>query len=140
MSEMNIDNIMKLADEYRDACMFPKQKREELRAATEQALAAQPKQEPKLPDFFTEVEWVGNQMRVHVFQRRADQTPLNVCSQTHNVAPQHPGYAGVTVWLGDKTVTHVVSEEQIKYELWQGHALMYTAQMCLDLLAIHKGN
>jgi len=82
----------------------------------------------------------------HVWSRIADEPKSWIKSPgTHasglekiDTAPQHPRYAGVTVWLGDKTVTQVVSEQQIKYEL--GDTLKYAAQKCLDLLTIHKGN
>ena len=54
--------------------------------ASPQAALAEPS-EPKMPPFFTQIEWLGNQARVHVFQRREDETPLNVCSQTHPAKP-----------------------------------------------------
>jgi hypothetical protein len=45
------------------------------------------------------------------------------------------GYAGATVWIGDKTVTQVVTETQVKYEREPGQMITYAAQECLDLLA-----
>jgi hypothetical protein len=45
------------------------------------------------------------------------------------------GYAGATVWIGDKTVTQVVTETQVKYEREPGQMITDAAQECLDLLA-----
>jgi hypothetical protein len=42
-------------------------------------------QEPKMPPLFSNLEWLGDKVRVHVFQRREDKTPLNVHSSTHDV-------------------------------------------------------
>ncbi len=41
--------------------------------------------EPKLPPLFSNLEWLGNKVRVHVFQRQADKTPINVHSSTHDI-------------------------------------------------------
>ena len=64
-----------------------------------QAALAEPS-EPKMPPFFTQIEWLGNQARVHVFQRREDETPLNVCSQTHPASKPSPLTAD-EVWKSD---------------------------------------
>lgn len=45
------------------------------------------------------------------------------------------GYAGATVWIGDKRVTQVVTEGSLKYESEPGKAITHAAQACLDLLA-----
>ena len=47
----------------------------------------------------------------------------------------HEGYAGATVWIGDKRVTQVVTEGSLKYESDTGMAITHAAQACLDLLA-----
>ena len=49
--------------------------------------------------------------------------------------PLTPGFAGVTLWLGDARVTQIVTETQIKYEREPGSALTHAAQKCLDLYA-----
>lgn len=67
--------------------------------ASPQAALAEPS-EPKMPPFFTQIEWLGNQARVHVFQRREDETPLNVCSQTHPASKPSPLTAD-EVWKSD---------------------------------------
>jgi hypothetical protein len=69
--------------------------------ASPQAALAEPS-EPKMPPFFTQIEWLGNQARVHVFQRREDETPLNVCSQTHPASKPEP--------LTDDEITSIVRD------------------------------
>ena len=49
--------------------------------------------------------------------------------------PLTPGFAGVTLWLGDARVTQIVTETQIKHEREPGSALTHAAQKCLDLYA-----
>lgn len=45
------------------------------------------------------------------------------------------GYAGATVWVGDRRCTQIVSETEIKYERDTGNAITNAAQHCLDVLA-----
>jgi len=146
---MSIDNIMKLVADNFQATTYSAA--EKLRAAIEQALAMQPEQGPEAHGATHRQPITGGLYKQiggvwHVWSRIADEPKSWIKSPgTHasglekiDAAPQHPGYAGVTVWLGDKTVTQVVSEQQIKYEL--GDTLTHTAQKCLYLLTIHKGN
>lgn len=57
-------------------------------------------------------------------------------ARTNQPRPAIPeGYAGATVWIGDKRVTQVVTEEEIKYERETGMAITHATQACLDLLA-----
>lgn len=49
--------------------------------------------------------------------------------------PYPAGYAGATVWIGDKRVTQVVTEGSLKHESEPGMVITHAAQACLDLLA-----
>lgn len=53
--------------------------------------------------------------------------------------PLTPGFAGVTLWLGDARVTQIVTEAQITYERETGRALTEAAQKCLDIYASARG-
>ena len=53
--------------------------------------------------------------------------------------PLTPGFAGVTLWLGDARVTQIVTEAQIRYERETGQALTEAAQKCLDIYAGARG-
>jgi hypothetical protein len=48
------------------------------------------------------------------------------------------GYAGVTIWIGNKRITQTVTEPQIKYEREAGFLITAAAQYCLDALAKAK--
>ena len=43
-------------------------------------------------------------------------------------------YAGVTMWVGDKKITNVLSKAQIVYEFEKGAALTNSARICIDVL------
>ena len=47
------------------------------------------------------------------------------------------GYAGITIWGGDATVTKIFTEEEMKYAVDTRALINYSVQQCLDALASH---
>lgn len=47
------------------------------------------------------------------------------------------GFAGVTAWIGDATVTRIVTRVQIQHERVAGQSMTQAARVCLDMLAAH---
>lgn len=52
-----------------------------------------------------------------------------------NPAAVPADYAGTTIWIGDRTITRVVSKEMIEHEMESGIAITQAAQDCLNALA-----
>lgn len=46
-------------------------------------------------------------------------------------------YAGVTMWIGDKTVTQLVTGVEIRHEALPGMSIEFAAKKCLSLLTVH---
>ena len=46
-------------------------------------------------------------------------------------------YAGVTIWVGEKTVTQLVTGVEIRHEALPGMSIEFAAKKCLSLLAAH---
>lgn len=53
---------------------------------------------------------------------------------------KRPGFAGVTLWLGEATVTQLVTEHQISLERKPGQALTWAAHKCLAVYAAARGS
>jgi hypothetical protein len=113
--------------QWDDDGWIPDNSIQELRKAlaNEQAQAV----EPKLPELFNEIEWLGNEVRVHVFQRRADQTPLNVHSSTHPAPPATGESAELVAFLREITTT-----------LQPAHHIKQKANAAADMLAAAQGD
>jgi hypothetical protein len=48
------------------------------------------------------------------------------------------GYAGITIWGGDATVTKIFTEEEMKYAIDTRALINYAVQQCLDALTSHE--
>jgi hypothetical protein len=54
-------------------------------------------------------------------------------------AEMRKGYAGVTLWVGDASVTQIVSEALIEHEIKRGLSLEYAAKKCLEMYREARG-
>ena len=109
---------------------------DEARTAIKEALA-QPEQEP--------VTWVSSEellvMRGNALDGGSE--PLTHAGALEAVkfwkepaAPAFPqGYAGVTIWIGNRKITYLLTELQIAYEQMQGQSITEAAQLCLQWFA-----
>ncbi len=71
----------------------------------------------------------------YVYPRK--ETGANVAVYTAPPQRQPLAYAGVIIWVGDKTVTQLVTGVEIRHEALPGMSIEFAAKKCLSLLAAH---
>lgn len=95
---------------------------------------AQQQQEPAAWIYKPNMELLWpDEIEVKDPSKHRDYKPL----YTSPPASKPHGFAGVTAWIGDATVTRIVTQVQIQHERVAGQSMKQTAQVCLDMLAAH---
>jgi len=101
-------------------------------AAIDEVLAEQPAQQREPVAWkFTDKE--GTEFFEQREEWEGKWTPL----YTSPPASKPHGFAGVTAWIGDATVTRIVTRVQIQHERVAGQSMTQAARVCLDMLAAH---